>query len=144
MRKHCPRKPLDPMAWITRRLPLTQDQARDLGIAYRLSLETMMSGKGTEQTFSTLACSLNIALILCEQGVGEMFISTIKHAQNCLTDCRARALKHNTWSFTSSEARHVLRAFAIHDEQIAIATANEVIFALGEVHRRIENNEVLL
>lgn len=143
MRKQCTRKPLDPMACITRRMPLKQDQARDLGIAYRTSLQAMLSGKGTEQAWSTLACELNIALILCEQGVGEMFTHTIKHAQTCLMSCRERSMKFANWSFNGDEVRNVIRAFAIHDEQLAIATKYEVTFALVEVHRRIQSNEVL-
>lgn len=143
MRKSCNRKERDPRGCITSRLPLEDGQLRDLGIAYRASLQAMLDGKGSEQAWNTLTCSLNIALILCERGIGEEFIHTIKHAQNCLIDCRKRAERFNNWSFTADEARTILRAFAIHDEQIALATKKEIVFSLGEVRRRIEQNEVL-
>lgn len=59
----------DPMAGITRRLPLAADQQRDLGIAYHASLQALISGHGTEQAWATLACAYNIALLLAELGV---------------------------------------------------------------------------
>ncbi|MFA6904359.1 MAG: hypothetical protein WC236_14890 [Gallionellaceae bacterium] len=144
MRKHCHRKERDPRGCITSRLPLEDNQLRDLGIAYRASLEAMLNGKGDDQAFNTLACALNIALVLCERGIGEEFIPTIKHAQNCLINCRERAARFNNWSFTADEARTILKAFAIHDEQIPLATKKEIVFSLDEVRRRIEQNEVLV
>lgn len=143
MRKHCHRKERDPRSWIVRRMPLADDQLRDLGIAYRASLQVIISGKGDEQAWSTLACAINISLILCERGLGEEFIPTIKHAQDGLIACRERGLRFNNWSFTADEARTILRTFAIHDEQITLATKKEIVYALGEVRRRIEQNEVL-
>lgn len=82
MRKTCHRQTLDPMAWIAKRTPLADDQQRDLGIAYHASLQALLRGHGTEQTWATLACSLNIALILCEQGICAGGIETIKLAQS--------------------------------------------------------------
>jgi len=63
MKKSNPRRKIDPMGCITRRMPLADDQTRDLGIAYRVSLQAMLKGHGNEQAFSTLACALNIGLV---------------------------------------------------------------------------------
>lgn len=144
MRKSCNREVRDPRSWIVRRMPLENDQQASLGIAYRASLDALLSGKGDEQAWSTLACALNIALILCERGLGEEFTHTIKYAQNGLINCRERAARFNNWSFNADEARTILKAFAIHDEQIRLATKKEIVFSLDEVRRRIEQNEVLV
>jgi hypothetical protein len=143
MRKYSPRKFYDPRACITRRLPLDAEQARDLGIAYHASLQAILNGKGTEQAWGTLACALNIALILCEQGIGEDHTPTIKQAQASLMNCRERAQRANKWGFNGDEARAIMRAFAIHDEQIALANKGQIVAALKEVHRRIEIGEVM-
>ena len=143
MRKYSPRKFRDPMDCITKRMPLSADQSRDLGISYHASLQTLLSGKGTEQAWNTIACALNIALLLCEQGIGEAFTSTIKHAQTALLNSRDRAIKFNTWSFNGDEARTIMRAFAIHDEQIATANRSQIVIAIKELHRRIEIGETV-
>ncbi|NNM70203.1 MAG: hypothetical protein HKM00_09630 [Gallionella sp.] len=143
MRKRTPRQVRDPMACVTQRMPLTDDQQRDLCIAYRIQLQAMLRGSGTEETWNTLTCSLNIALILCEQGIGANAIQTIQLAQEALLACRERARRLSRWAFSGDEARMVMSACSIHDEQLEFATRAQVVSALTEVHRRIEIGETV-
>lgn len=138
MRKRTPRQHLDPMACITRRMPLAEDQHRDICIAYRASLQALLRGHGTEQAWSTLACSFNIALILAEQGIAAAAIPTIKLAQEALLRARERAQRTGKWAFEGEGIRVVLAAANIHDEQLEMATRGQIIAALNEVHRRVE------
>jgi len=135
------RIPRDPMACITHRMPLAEDQQRDLGIAYHVSLQALLSGSGTEQAWSTLACALNIAMILCEQGIAPSYLQTIQMAQNAMVSSRERAQSKGRWAFTGDEARVVMRACAIHDEQISRATRGQITAAIEEVHRRVSIGE---
>lgn len=141
MRKRTPRKRLDPMACITRRLPLVEDQIRDLGIAYRISLQAMLQGQGTEQAWSTLCCSLNIALLLCEYGIESAALPTIKLAQEALLRVRDRAKQHDKWAFDGEGIRIILAAVNIHDEQISRATRGQIVAAIAEVNRRVTIGE---
>lgn len=141
MRKRTPRQVRDPMACVMQRMPLADDQKRDLGIAYRMQLQAMLRGSGTEESWSTLACSLNIALILCEQGISANAIQTIQLAQDALLSCRARQFRVKKWAFNGDEAKIVMRACSIHDEQLEFATRAQVVAALKEVHHRIEIGE---
>lgn len=142
-RKSTPRIVRDPMAWITKAMPLGGDQLRDLGIAYHASLQAMLRGNGTEQAWRTLACSLNIALLLCEQGHCAGAIDTIKLAQQALMSSRARAQKFKRWAFNGDEAHQVMTACNLHDEQLSRCTRKQITDALREVHRRVEADEVL-
>ena len=137
MRKRTPRQVRDPMAAITRRMPLADDQQRDLGIAYRIQLQAMLRGAGTEEAWSTLTCSINVALVLSEQGIVANAIHCIKRAQDALITCRERAIKLRKWGFTGEEAKAVMRACAIHDEQLELATKAQVSSALNAVYRRL-------
>lgn len=141
MRKSTHRTVRDPMACIIKRLPLADDQTRDLGIAYRISLQAMLNGRGTEQTWGTLACSLNIALLLCEYGIDAAALPTIKLARDALLRVRERAIAHGKWAFDGDGIRIILAAVNIHDEQISRATRGQVVAALAEVHRRVEIGE---
>lgn len=143
MRKRTPRQIRDPMAYIVKRMPLDVDQQRDLGIAYHVSLQAMLRGSGTEQAWSTLACTLNIAMLLCEQGIAPSYLHTIQLAQAALVTSRERAQSKERWAFSGDEARVVMRACAIHDEQIEFATRGQIVTAIEEVHRRVSTGEVM-
>ena len=137
MRKRTPRQVRDPMAAITRRMPLADDQKRDLGIAYRIQLQAMLRGAGTEEAWSTLACSINVAMVLSEHGIVANAGHCIKRSQDALILCRDRSNKVGKWGFTGDEAKAVMRACAIHDEQLELATKAQITSALNDVYRRL-------
>ena len=143
MKKHTRRTIRDPMSWIAKRTPLASDQQRDIGIAYHASLQAMLRGMGNEQAWSTLACSINTTLLLCERGYCAGAIATIKLAQQALMLSRLRAAKLHRWGFSGDEARLVMSACNIHDEQLSRCTRDDIAASLREVHRRIEMEEVL-
>ncbi len=144
MKKSAHRQMRDPMACVTRRMPLAEDQTRDLGLAYHISLQAMLNGHGSEQAWSTLACSINIALLLSEQGIEASAIQTIKLAQEALLRVRDRAQRTGKWAFDGEGIRVILAAVNIHDEQISRVTRKQITDALNEVHRRIEVGEVFI
>jgi hypothetical protein len=145
MRKRLHRTPLDPMAWINRRTPLAPDQTRDIGIATHAALQALLSDHGTEQAWATLACSINTALILAELGVRPEIEPIVKLAQQALMQIRRAALSNGEWRVNvAHHHKHaLLAAINAHDEQCASATRAQITNALREVHRRVENDEVL-
>lgn len=143
MRKQTRRTVRDPMAWINERITLADDQQRDIGIAFHASLQAILRGHGNEQAWATLSCSLNIAMMLCEQGFSAGSLQVIQMAQNAMMTCKARADRHNKYGFTGDEARLVMAACNIHDEQLSRARKAQVAEALRELHRRIEQGDVI-
>jgi hypothetical protein len=130
------------MEWIRKRAPLGHDQARDLILAYRVSLQAVLRGNGTEQAWSTLACSFHIALLLAEYGISANSIETIKLAQTALMRARERAERTGKWLFDGDGARVILATANIHDDQLDIATKDQIVKALVEVNRRVTEGEV--
>lgn len=128
-------------AWLARHQNLTIDQQQDLENAYRMALQAILRGYGTEQAWHTLACTLNVAMLLCEHGYRASAIAAIKQAQQALINCQNRAIKHGRYGFTGDEARQVIDAINIHDEQASLTTRAKVAEALREVHRRIESGD---
>ena len=143
MKKRTVRQVRDPMACITKRMPLADDQTRDLGIAYHVSLQAMLSGRGSEQAWSTVACTLNIAMLLAEDGIEAAALPTILIAQEALLRVRERAQRTSKWAFDGDGIRVILAAINIHDEQISRATRGKIVAALEELHRRVMIGEVL-
>jgi hypothetical protein len=137
------RKQIDPMAWVAKRTTLAPDQQRDLGLAYHISLQAMLCGSGTEQAWSTLSCTLNIALILCEQGICAGGIETVKLSQAAMMRSKERAARTGKWAFDGEGIRIIQAALNLHDKQTSRATRGQITEALREVHRRIETDEVM-
>lgn len=142
MKKHTRRTVRDPFGWINKTLPIAQDQQRDIGIAYHASLQAMLNGYGSEQAWGTIACALNVSLMLSEQGFCAGAIETIKIGQEALMCTKARADRLNKWGFDGEGARLVMASCNILDEQISRTTRAQLAEALREVHRRIEADEV--
>lgn len=143
-RKHRPVNLMGGLSLLNRKCEaqIAGDQVRDLSLAYRVSLNAMEVGKGTEQAWATCACSLNIALLLAEQGVVPQAESAIKAAQESLLIIRGIAEKSGEWSVGSHG--FILRcAFALHDEQIEVASKGQIIQALEQIHARIVSGDVL-
>ena len=141
--------PLGGLALLNRRsqAQLADDQTRDLALAYRMSLTGMLTGHGTEQMWSTLACSLNIAMLLAEAGVHPdhtytQALQIIKDAQMGLMRAANFAQDGGEWKLGTNQLS-IECAFRLHDEQIAIATKGQIVCAMEEVHRRITVGETL-
>lgn len=139
------RKAYSPNRWISRIAvnaekrrdanPLTDDQQRDLGLAYHIAFENMLK-RGSEEDWYCIASSLNVALVLAERGYGEEFISDIKLAMESVMDVKYRADRTGRWAFDGAGIQAMRIAFEIHDQQCAMATRAEIKAALQMIVKR--------
>ena len=134
--------PLDPMGCVTSRMPLANDQTRDLQIAYRMALQAMLTGHGDEQAFCTVAAAMNIGLTMCERGIYEDELPTIKAAIDALVSCRARVERTGKWAFNGDELTAVKAAVFVHDLQCGKATKRQAQIAIRDVHARVESGAI--
>jgi hypothetical protein len=118
--------------------PLIEEDATDLAIAYRLSMDAMVRGQSSEQDWSVVVCSLNIGLILCERGIGAEYESMFVAALDGAFRARLRAQRTGAWRFDGDALVAIQQALSVHDEQVKLATKEEMRLTLIEVHRRIE------
>ncbi len=124
------------------RRPILDVEQTKLGISYWLAFERMIMGQSSEEDWSVIACSINIALMLSEQGIGNEYEPYLIKALDGIFIAKLRAEKHGVWRFDGEAIGAIREAFEIHDEQIKIATKEEMRNALSEVHKRIKNNHV--
>lgn len=126
---------------LERRTPMDVSQTTDLGIAYHVALNEMINGRGTEEHWSTIACALNIALVVAETGPGADSVGIIKGALAGLVRSRDRARRGGKWGFDGDALIDVKIALETHDAQMALVPKASVLAALAEVHRRIDAGE---
>jgi hypothetical protein len=123
---------------LERRTPLDLSQTTDLGIAYHVALDEMLQGRGTEEHWSTLACALNITLVIAETGPGLNSIRIIEDALAGAVRARDRARRTGKWGFDGDALIDMKIALETHDAQLATVSKAVVQAALAEVHRRID------
>lgn len=115
---------------------LNSDQTTDLGLAYWLSFENLRSGDANEECWSCIACALNIALVLCEQGIGAEHEALIVRAQDGTFRAKIRSKRTGNFRLDGAALRDIEEALTMHDQQMAIAKRWEVTQALGIVRAR--------
>jgi hypothetical protein len=144
-RSQKPRRKYDPTRFISRIVvnaekrrdanPLTDDQQRDLGLAYHIAFENLLK-RGCEEDWYVLAGSLNVALVLAEKGYGEEFIPEIKAAMEALMSTKYRADRTGKWAFDGAGIQAMRAALEIHDQQCALATRAEIKVVLQAIVKR--------
>lgn len=137
-RAHRPINPMGGLTLLNRRThaPLDETQLRDLGLAYLGALRGMTTGHGTEQLWSTLACSINVAMVLAEMGVMPQGLQVINLGQAALLRVKAHAQQSGEWTL-GVHAFALECAFKFHNQQLKEAGKGQIITALDEVHRRV-------
>ena len=122
--------------------PLNDEQIRDLSLAFRLAFSAMIGGSADELQWSTCVCSLDIALILAENGIGKGHIPAINEALEGAFRAKIRHSKIGVWGFDGAAIQAIKDAYIIHEAQIEMATKEEMRDAIHEVRRRIDAGNV--
>lgn len=122
--------------------PLRGDQLTDLGVAYWVSLEQLRVGDASEDHWSCVVCALNISLIMAENGIGAEYERDIAKALDGAFRAKIRSAKSGNFRLDGDAMRDITNVIAIHDEQMKLASRNEVVAALATVRRRIDEGNV--
>lgn len=121
---------------------LRADQVTDLGVAYWLSFENLRAGDANEEAWSCVACSLNVALVLCEKGIGKAYERELVAALDGCFRAKARSAKSGNFRLDGDALRDIELALHIHDQQMAMAKRWEVTAAMNEIYRRLDKGIV--
>jgi hypothetical protein len=122
--------------------PIDAHAMTDLGIAYWAAFHQMVHGKSREEDWSVIVVALNIALILSERGIGPEWEAHIVKALDGAFVSYQRAQNLHAWRFDGPALSNVREALEIHDEQVAVATKEDLRLALIEVNNRIAAGNV--
>jgi hypothetical protein len=122
--------------------PLDPHAMTDLGIAYWASFHVLLHGRSLEENWCTLVCALNVALVLAERGHGKEFEPYIITALDGAFRCKMRADRLHVWRLDGAAITAIREALEVHDEQVQLATKEDLRLALQEVRDRINGGNV--
>ena len=123
--------------------PLEVGQSTDISLSNHMAISAARSGKGTEDDLHTLAFSVNMSLILAEMGYGNEFIEEIKESQIAMLRTIQRFKKLGRVGFSGEDMLSIQEIVGLLDEQIAMATKEQILKAIDEIKRRLKIGEVL-
>jgi hypothetical protein len=121
---------------------LKPDQVTDLGVAYWLSFENLRTGDANEESWSCVACALNVALVLCEKGIGAEYERQLVTALDGCFRAKIRSAKTGNFRLDGEALRDIETALQIHDQQMAIAKRWEVTAAMQTIYKRLKDGNV--
>ncbi len=121
---------------------LKPDQVTDLGVAYWLAFENLRTGDANEESWSCLACSLNVGMVLTEKGIGAEYEYDLVRALDGLFRAQIRSKKSGNWRLDGEALRDIEYALQIHDQQMAIAKRWEVTAAMNTIYARLAAGNV--
>lgn len=121
---------------------LKADQVTDLGVAYWLSFENLRTGSANEESWSCVACALNVGMVLTEKGIGAEYEQDLVKALDGLFRAQIRSKKSGNWRLDGEALRDVEHALQIHDQQMEIAKRWEVTAAMNTIYARLAAGDV--
>jgi len=130
------------LAAIAMHHPLDTAQKADLGVALRVSLEALRTGRATEQEFHTLAACINVSLVLCERDIGAEHMPAIKRAQDALLRLWSRGKASARWVADGPGLISIVDGVDLHEAQLATVSRKEAADAMREVRRRIDRGDI--
>lgn len=125
--------------------PLDADQVKSLRVAYHLALTRIVQGQGDWMDLNLLSLAANMALLLCEIGLGADDLPVSLAGQDALMTLTARFGRTGKMVLTGQEARALQALLDLHDGQLCSDDAEEgmLISALAECKDRIAKGNVL-
>jgi len=121
--------------------PLASDRQTDIALGHHLSFEALMRCP-TEEAWYDLAGNLNMALILCERGIGLEYIEDIKAAMLGMMRAKKRSETTGSLALDGGAIKALRVALEIHDQQLGVAERSELRAAAKTIVSRVKSGDV--
>ena len=103
------------------------------------AMAAIVQGHGDRDAWDRLVGAINMANVLCEQGIGDEFRAATIAGRDALMEVGKRSMKSGKFGFTGDELKAMNAALACHDAQLENIRAIDIDRAADEVQRRIRH-----
>lgn len=122
---------------------LDSEARTDISIAAWHAFANIATGATSSiDDWAMIASTINIALILSEQGYGIEHEDVFNRALESLTHTYVRGKSKDIWRFSGDALNHVRTALDLHDQQCALVSKGDIKRAMNTVQERIEAGHV--
>jgi hypothetical protein len=113
------------------------EHLRGIQIKTYRALDEMTQGRGTREGWDLLVGAINMANVMCEQGIGSEFRDQTIAAREALLEVGKRIVRTERVVLKGEELKAIRAALECHDAQLENVRAIDVDRAYVEVQRRI-------
>ena len=117
--------------------PASQDAQTKLKVGYHLSMAALCKGEGDTHDWQNVSDALNVAMVLCELGYGEDYLSDLSLGMQAMLAMRDRYKQGMSLLFRGEEMQAVNLGLSLHDAQVEEVPLAAFEKALDEVNRRL-------
>lgn len=125
------------------RAPMKEEQITDLALGYWLAFTNMVFKESSSNDWNIIITSINIAIVMCQQGIKEDAIDFFKHARDASLRAKKRGEATNVWRYDGADIDIIRTALSIHDQQIAQVTQGRMVKVINDVQHRFDIGDVL-
>lgn len=115
------------------------DHLRMLNVKNHAALAALVTGAGTRDHWDLLVGAMNMANVMCEQGIGAEFRAATIAGRDAMCEVGKRWHANGRFVFRGAELAAMNEAMACHDAQLENIRAIDVDRAADEVLRRIRH-----
>ena len=123
--------------------PVGADQQEELFAEYRAALVRMRINVGDLEDWNMVLNALNTGLILCERGFGHEYLPTFMAALDQMADSRVIYDATGVWEWSAKANEEINDCIDVHAAQLEAAMQADVLSAMAEVAKRIEQQQVI-
>lgn len=126
------------------KMPMTDHDHKNMISYHHLALLNTRQGNASEQSLRYLAMACNMSMILSENGIGgEECLELVDQVQPALLRAIARGQASGSWRFDGPGLQVMDELLSVFDDQLRIATRNEIQAAKEDMEARVARNDVL-
>lgn len=117
------------------------EHLRELQVKNHLAMTDLTQGRGTRAQWDQIVGAINMASVMCEQGIGDEFRPVMLAARDAMLEVGKRAvLNADRFGFTGAQLQAVNEALDCHDAQLENVRAIDVDRAAFTVEHRVRNH----
>lgn len=115
------------------------DEAKLLLTKNAAAMQAIVQGRADREHWNQLTGAINMAAVMCEQGIGPEYRLDILAARDAMLEVGKRAMGNERFVFKGDEMSVLNEFMEIHEAQVSAVRAIDIDRAAAEVIRRVRN-----
>lgn len=125
------------------RKPIAKDKWTGLSLDARLAFQRVQIGAGTLDDRVTLACTVNVSMVLAEKHCTNEVLGTTLAARDAIGRADARMAQGKAYNFDGPGRLEMLRVLDVHDQLIAELGQAAITDSILEMRQRKARGHVV-